>query len=69
MCKYLKISRQSYYYQPKQKKSESELEEAIYEEFQTSRKIYGSRKIKKALEQRGIVLSRRKISRIRKKFN
>lgn len=69
MCKCLKISRQTYYYQAKQKKNEAELEEAIQEEFQVIRKIYGARKIKKTLEQRGIVVSRRKISRIMKKRN
>lgn len=69
MCKCLKISRQTYYYQAKPKKNEAELEEAIQEEFQASRKIYGARKIKKTLEQRGIVVSRRKIGRIMKKRN
>ncbi|OTP16165.1 transposase [Enterococcus gallinarum] len=66
MCRILGLSRQSYYYQSKPKKDESELEEAVAEEFIRSRKAYGSRKIKKALSKRGIQISRRKISRIMK---
>ena len=62
----LGLSRQSYYYQSKPKKDESELEEVVAEEFIRSRKAYGSRKIKKALSKRGIQISRRKISRIMK---
>lgn len=66
MCRILGLSRQSYYYQSKPKKDESELEEVVAEEFIRSRKAYGSRKIKKALSKRGIQISRRKISRIMK---
>jgi putative transposase len=48
MCRILGLSRQSYYYQSKPKKDESELEEVVAEEFGIrSRKAYGSRKIKK----------------------
>lgn len=67
MCKILGISRQTYYYQPKHKKSEADLEEAVEEAFNQSRKNYGTRKIKKELEKRGIILSRRKISQIMKR--
>ena len=66
MCRILGLSHQSYYYQSKPKKDESELEEVVAEEFIRSRKAYGSRKIKKALSKRGIQISRRKISRIMK---
>jgi putative transposase len=48
-CRILGLSRQSYYYQSKPKKDESELEEVVAEEFIRSRKAYGSRKIKKSL--------------------
>ncbi len=65
MCRILGLSRQSYYYQSKPKKDESELEEVVAEEFIRSRKAYGS-KNKKALSKRGIQISRRKISRIMK---
>ncbi|BDP52352.1 hypothetical protein EfmJHP35_02760 [Enterococcus faecium] len=43
-------------------KDESELEEVVAEEFIRSRKAYGSRKIKKPYQKRGIQISRRKIS-------
>ena len=46
MCRILGLSRQSYYYQSKPKKDESELEEVVAEEFIRSRKAYGSRKKK-----------------------
>ncbi|BDQ50765.1 hypothetical protein EfsSVR2281_25760 [Enterococcus faecalis] len=67
MCRILGLSRQSYYYQSKPKKDESELEEVVAEEFILSRKAYGSRKIKKALSKRGIPdQPTKKISRIMK---
>ncbi len=64
MCRILGLSRQSYYYQSKPKKDESELEEAVAEEFIRSRKNYGTRKIKAALAKRDILVSRRKIGQI-----
>ncbi len=44
MCKCLGISRQIYYYQPKKKPSEAELEETVTEIFYQNRKVYGTRK-------------------------
>jgi transposase InsO family protein len=67
MCKVLKISRQTYYYQAKPAQSEASLEAVIEEEFQNSRKNYGTRKIKQALAKRNIQLSRRKIGMIMKR--
>lgn len=64
MCKLLNISRQTYYYKPKEKTSEAELEEAVTEEFNRSHKNYGTRKIKAALAKRDILISRRKIGQI-----
>ena len=52
MCRILGLSRQSYYYQSKPKKDESELEEVVAEEFIRSRKAYGSRKIKSLIKTR-----------------
>ena len=66
MCQCLGISRQTYYYQPKKKQSEAEIEEAVTETFYQNRKVYGTRKIKKSLENQGIRVSRRKIGRIMK---
>lgn len=67
MCHCLKISRQIYYYQAKEKKSEAELEEEVTKEFENSQKDYGARKIKAALQKTNIILSRRKIRKIMKK--
>lgn len=69
MCRVLGISRQTYYYKAKETKSEAELEEAVQREFNQSRKAYGTRKIKKALENQDIIMSRRKIGKIMKKLN
>lgn len=66
MCKCLGISRQTYYYEPKKKQSEAEIEEEVIEIFYQNRKVYGTRKIKKVLENQGICVSRRKIGRIMK---
>lgn len=64
MCKLLNISRQTYYYKTKKKPSEAALEAAVTEEFNRSRKNYGTRKIKAALAKRDILVSRRKIGQI-----
>lgn len=69
MCKVLDISRQSYYYQPKETQSEADLEEKIEELFLENRKVYVTRKLKDQLEKRALTLSRRKIGRIMKRRN
>ncbi|HGI4821855.1 TPA: IS3-like element ISSag12 family transposase, partial [Streptococcus agalactiae] len=69
MCKVLGISRQTYYYQPKEKHSEAELEEQVEELFMENRKICGTRKLKNQLEKRAITISRRKIGSIMKRRN
>lgn len=66
MCKVLKISRSSYYYEAAQKSDESDLVERIKEIFRTSRENYGTRKIKKELAKEGFIVSRRRIGRIMK---
>ena len=68
MCKCLKISRSSYYYEVSSKQDESPLEEKIEEIFHQNRDVYGSRKIKKELWKQGICLSRRRICRIMKRL-
>jgi putative transposase len=67
-CKILGISRGSYYYEAKPPKDESELEEAVKETFKENREVYGSPKLKKALEKKKIIISKRKICRIMSKF-
>ena len=66
MCKVLKISRSSYYYEAKQKADESELTAAIIDIFKASRNNYGTRKIKRELAKRNMIVSRRRIGRIMK---
>lgn len=69
MCRYLNIPRSSYYYKAIESKSETELEEMIKTIFRESKSRYGARKIKKCLENEGIILSRRRIRRIMKRLN
>jgi transposase InsO family protein len=69
MCKVLRIARSTYYYEPIKSVDETELEDAVETVFIQNRKVYGSRKIKVSLERQGVILSRRKISRIMKKRN
>ena len=61
MYQCLGIARQTYYYQPKKKKNEAELEETEEEIFDQNRKVYGVHKIKPILASQGIQISRRKI--------
>ena len=63
MCKVLKISRSTYYYEAKQKADESQLTAAIIDIFKTSRNNYGTRKIKREPAKRDMIVSRRRIGR------
>ncbi len=74
MCKVLKIPRSTYYDSIKRtpnklKKDDLELEQAIVSTFNSNRKSFGTRKIKNELNKLGIIVSRRKIGRIMKKYN
>ena len=64
MCKALKISGASVYYQPKARLEDKKITEAIKEIFKASRNNYGTRKIKVELAKRDIIVSRRRIRRI-----
>ncbi len=66
MCKVLKISRSTYYYQAKQKVDESELTAAVIDIFKASCNNYGTRKIKHGLAKRNMIASCRRIGRIMK---
>ena len=68
LCKILGISRSSYYYEPKAPKDESVVTKAIQAAYEENRCLYGSRKIKRVLAVKGIVVSRRKICRIMKQL-
>lgn len=69
MCRVLKISRQTYYYEEKILELESELEEKVEMIFHQNKQAYGARKIKKTLSLEGIIISRRKIRRIMRQRN
>lgn len=66
MCDVLQIARSTYYYDAKEQLNEDDITEAIVEIFHNNRKAYGTRKIKVKLQERGIVVSRRRIGRIMK---
>lgn len=66
MCRVLQVNRSTYYYEACKKKDESELVSDITEIFKNSRNNYGTRKIKKELENQGKQVSRRRIGRIMK---
>jgi len=68
MCKLFIVSRNCYYRWLKiDKKDDYQLNELVKNIFETSRKTYGTRRIKKKLEQLyGLIISRRKIARIMK---
>lgn len=66
MCRVLQLPRSTYYYESKQKSDDSSLVTTIVDIFQSSRNNYGTRKIKKELEKKGMVVSRRRIGRIMK---
>jgi len=65
-CKVLGISRSRYYYEEKPADNEMHLEAAVQTAFEENRSLYGSRKIKKVLQNKGITISRRRICRIMK---
>jgi putative transposase len=71
MCRLFTVSRNCYYRWLKiDKKDDYQLNELIKNIFETSRKTYGTRRIKKKLEQLyGLIISRRKIARIMKNLS
>jgi len=68
MCEVLQIPRSTYYYEAKERdiKEEDELTELIIQIFNMNRQVYGQRKIKKKLQEKGWQVSRRRIGRIMK---
>lgn len=76
MCKLLKIPRSLVYYHLNNRKKiskvseeEVKLENTVIRIFRESRNNYGTRKIKEKLRREGIIVSRRKISQIMKKYS
>lgn len=73
MCKILGIAPSEYYYQRNKKKNRykeanEKLDKEILKEYKNSKGRYGSPKIQKALEKRGIRASQKRISRRMKKM-
>jgi len=54
MCRYLGVTRSLVYYIPTPHKVDVALENAVIEEFNSNRKVYGTKKIKKALKRREV---------------
>ena len=75
MCNFLKVHRSLVYYHLEKRKeeknnskAEAKLENAVIRIFRKSRNNYGTRKIRKQLQREGIIVSRRKIGQIMKKY-
>jgi len=68
MCRVLKIARSTLYYDETPKIVDVALENAVIEEFRRSRNNYGTRKLRVMLSQRKFKVSRRKISKVMKKY-
>jgi transposase InsO family protein len=70
MCRILRVTRSLVYYKATPHKVDVELENAVIEEFNSNRKVYGTIKLKRALKRRKKPLnaSRRKIGKIMKKY-
>ncbi|HDG5453827.1 TPA: transposase [Staphylococcus aureus] len=73
MGKVLKILRSTYYDSIKRKdnkitKDDSNVERAVINIFNSNRKVFGTRQIKNHLNDKGLTVSRQKISSIIKKY-
>ncbi|NTZ16247.1 hypothetical protein EXW96_01190 [Paenibacillus sp. JMULE4] len=66
MCDVLQIARSTFYYETKEQPNEDNVTETIVDIFHKNRKAYGTRKIKVKLQDRGFVVSRRRMGRIMK---
>ena len=74
MCRALKVNRSTTYYRPDGKKKlaeaarhEKDLQD-VKEAFEEGKENYGARQIKTSLAGKGVVMSRRKISRLMKEL-
>lgn len=70
MCRFLNVTRSLVYYKAKPNKVDTVAENAVIEEFNVNKKVYGTRKLKYALKRRKrpINISRRKIGKIMSKY-
>jgi transposase InsO family protein len=68
MCKVLKVTRSLVYYKYKTRINDSDIDNLIIKIFKESHKNYGQRKIKKELNKMDVIASRRRISRVMRKY-
>jgi transposase InsO family protein len=64
LCKFLGLNRSSVYYHPKSVKDEAVLKGMIKQIFEDSHNNYGKRKIRVELQKLGVIVSKRKISKL-----
>jgi len=64
----MKISRSTLYYKGNPRPIDTELENAVIDEFRRSRNNYGTRKLKIVLKRRKFMVSRRRIGKIMNKY-
>lgn len=72
MCRFLKISKSTYYFNLKKKEDKIQnniYDEAVISAFKENREVYGTRRLKVSLKNKGIYLSRRKIKKIMNEHN
>ena len=67
LCRCLGIARSTYYYECHGRQDESALEEAVQAAYDENRRVYGQRKLKRVLFQKGWTVFRRRIGRIMRK--
>ncbi len=69
ICNLLHINRSKYYYKPRRREIDPQIEHEVLHCFKESGNNYGTRRIKQVLHQKGYQVSRRKIGQIMRKHN
>ncbi len=72
MCRFLKISKSTYYFNLKKKENKMQnniYEQAVISAFKENKEVYGTRRLKVSMENKGFPLSRRKIKKIMNEHN
>ncbi|WP_286641136.1 IS3 family transposase [Spiroplasma ixodetis] len=69
MCRFLKLSKSTYYFNLKKKNQNNIYEQAVISAFKKNKEVYGTRRLKVILANQEIYLSRRKIKEIMNKHN
>ncbi|WP_425377245.1 hypothetical protein [Spiroplasma endosymbiont of Aleiodes alternator] len=72
MCHFLKISKSTYYFNLKKKENKMQnniYEQAVISAFKENKEVYGTRRLKVSMENKGFPLSRRKILNCKYKWD